>query len=132
MSELATGGCESACIYSSGDDNPAEICGVLIVKARKPAKCCECCEPIHTGERYEVTSGKWEGGWASFKTCLPCKEIRETFCCEGWTYGTLWRDAAVSIFERLTTGCVAKLGTAAAKEKLIERWRRWKGIEARA
>jgi hypothetical protein len=131
MSELASGGCASACIYTSAGENQAEVCGMLMVKARKPATCCECGDPIRPGDRYEVTSGKWDGEWSSFKTCLPCKEIRETFCCEGWVYGTLWRDAAESIFEGLTTGCVAKLETAAAKEKLLDRWRRWRGLEAR-
>lgn len=119
------GPCADACIFSSGGDNPAELCGVLIVKARKPAVCCECRETIEPGERYEMVSGKWDGEWSSFKTCLPCKEIREAFCCEGWTYMTLWDDAAQGFFETMTTGCLEKLTTAAAKAKLVAKWNEW-------
>jgi hypothetical protein len=126
MSDIQSGPCADACVYSSGDDNPPEVCGTLIVKARKPQKCCECREAINPGDRYEMVSGKWEGQWSSFKTCLPCKEIRETFCCEGWTYGTLWSDADDSLFETMTTGCVARLTTAAAKEMLVRQWKAWR------
>lgn len=126
MSELASGPCANACIGNLSEGEPPELCGTLIVRARKPQTCCECTDPIHPGEQYEAVSGKWDGEWASFKTCLPCKEIRETFCCEGWTFGHLWTDAGYSLFENLTTGCLAKLTTAAAKEKLVARWRAWR------
>lgn len=122
---LAAGPCADSCIWTSGGENPAEVLGTLIVRARKPQTCCECAEPIRPGDRYEVVSGKWDGAWSSFKTCLPCKEIREAFCCEGWIYGTLWEDARESFFETMTTGCLEKLETAAAKEKLVSQWNEW-------
>jgi hypothetical protein len=125
MSDLAGGPCADACIYDGGADNPAEVCGTLIVRARKPQKCCECGERINPGDRYEIVSGKWDGEWASFKTCLPCKEIREAFCCEGWTFGFLWENAENGFFETMTTGCLQKLTTAAAKEKLVAAWNEW-------
>lgn len=128
MSDPQTGPCAEACIYTGGDDNPAEVCGTLIVRARKPQKCCECSDPINPGDRYEVVSGKWDGEWSCFKTCLPCKEIREAFCCEGWTFGTLWLDAE-GFLEELTTGCLDKLTTAAAKQKLTEQWRISRGLD---
>jgi len=127
MSAPQPGPCADACIYSSGDCGQPEVCGTLIVKARKPQKCCECHDSISPGERYEIVSGKWEGEWSSFKTCLPCKEIREAFCCEGWVYSTLWEDAE-GFLEKLSTGCLEKLITAAAKEKLMRQWRELKGL----
>lgn len=126
MSDLGSSPCETACIYSAGSENPAEMCGTLFVKARKPQKCCECGGEINPGDRYEVVSGKWEGEWLSFKTCAPCAEIRKAFCCEWWTYGTLWADAAGGFFEYMTIGCLDKLETAAAKKKLMAEWRAWK------
>ncbi len=128
MSEPQSGPCADACIYSGGGDNPPEVCGVLIVKARKPQTCCECGDAINPGDRYEVVSGKWEGEWSCFKSCLPCKEIREAFCCEGWTYGTLWEDAE-GFVEEFTMGCLDRLTSAAAKFKLTQRWRESKGFE---
>ena len=32
-------------------------------------------------------------------------------------------------FERLTTACLAKIETASAKAYMLERWRRWKGLD---
>ena len=128
MSEPQAGPCADACIYSDGMDRYPEVCGALIVKARKPQRCCECGDPIDPGDRYEIVSGKWEGVWSSFKTCLPCKEIREAFCCEGWVYGSLWEDAE-DFLDDLTTGCLEKLTTAAAKEKLMRQWRARKGLD---
>jgi hypothetical protein len=122
------GECASACIFTTGDENLPEVVGTLLVKARKPQVCCECKDPILPGQRYEVVSGKWEGKWSSFKTCLPCKEIRETFCCEGWTYGMLWHDAGEGFLEDLTLGCVNRLTSSAAKEKLLEEWRAARGL----
>lgn len=130
MSDLNAGPCADACI-SGGEGEQPELCGTLIVKAHKPQKCCECHDPINPGDRYEVVSGKWEGEWMSFKTCLPCKEIRETFCCDGWTFGMLWTDAEWFL-EEMTTGCLDKLESVAAKEKLTAEWRRHKGLSPAA
>jgi len=33
------------------------------------------------------------------------------------------------VFPELTTGCLEKLTTAAAKQYLMERWREWKGFQ---
>src|SRR5262245_32137550 len=123
MTIPTSGPCADACIYSSGGDNPPEVCGTLTVRAKKPQKCCECKETINPGDQYEVVSGKWEGEWSSFKTCAPCADIRKTFCCEGWAYGFLWADAADGFLETMTTGCLDKLSSAAAKEKLVDMWR---------
>lgn len=55
------------------------------------------------------------------------KEIREAFFCDGWIYTQMW-ERFVEYFEHLTTGCLSKLTTAAAKEKLMDEWRKWKDL----
>jgi hypothetical protein len=47
--------------------------------ARKQHHCCECPAPIVKGEVYQYSSGVWDGRGASFKTCMPCAEVREDF-----------------------------------------------------
>ena len=53
--------------------------------ARKPHICCECGEEIPIGAKYERTKGKWAGDWSTYKTCMPCRAIREDFC-DCWIY----------------------------------------------
>jgi len=124
MSELPAGDC-GACIWSGEGDAPAFF-EETNPRARRDYSCCECGERIVTGEIHNRAAGKWDGEVQSYRTCACCAEIRRVLCCEGWTYTTLWTDAAESIFEYLTVGCLAKLETAAAKEKLLARWRAWK------
>lgn len=45
--------------------------------ARKPHRCCECGRPIEVGEVYSYASGVWEGQGDSYKTCKPCRAMRE-------------------------------------------------------
>lgn len=125
---LEAGGC-GVCI-SSDCDNPAEFSSTKILRARKEHRCCECRAAIPRGDRYERTAGKWDGDLYVFKTCLACVDVRTSLCCDGWSYTSLWEDAAEALFRHLTTGCLAKLKTAAGKEKLLEQWRKWKGLVA--
>jgi hypothetical protein len=46
-------------------------------KARVEHKCCECSTVIAKGQKYQYLSGVWDGRGDSFKTCLPCAELRE-------------------------------------------------------
>lgn len=126
MSELVAGDC-NACIWS-GDYEQPDFYSSKIVKARKQHVCLECKDVIHPGFEYERVAGKWEGSMEAFKTCLVCVEIRKALCCEGWCHGLLWFDAKESMFPALTTGCLSKLTTAAAKAKLLTEWRKWKGL----
>jgi hypothetical protein len=58
--------------------------------ARKPHKCCECCEDIVPGQRYRYESGiDCEGSAYDYKTCLPCARIRDRYCPRGWLWGEL-------------------------------------------
>ena len=47
--------------------------------ARKQHLCCECRRPIVACEKYEHSSGVWDGKPDSFKTCLSCVEIRDEY-----------------------------------------------------
>lgn len=49
------------------------------VIARKQYKCCECNRIISKGEKYWSFSACWPqlDGWATYRTCLRCKKIRE-------------------------------------------------------
>lgn len=54
--------------------------------ARKDHKCCECGETISRGDRYEYSSGVWDGVPSSYKTCLQCMDLRDAYtlhtdCC---------------------------------------------------
>ena len=125
---LDEGSC-SVCI-DGGDGDEPEFCDDREVKARKAHVCCECKIIIPVGTVYLRTAGKWyDIGMRVYHTCLVCAEIRAALCCDGWTYTMLWEEAQ-NIFPYLTTGCLEQLTTAAAKAKLLERWREWKGLES--
>ena len=69
-------------------------------KARTAHKCCECDDTISPGDKYEYTSGVWDGRGASFKTCLRCAGVRSWYvheCLptyECWPcFGDLYQDA---------------------------------------
>ncbi len=51
-----------------------------IVVAKKEHICGECKSIIKIGEKYEYVSAKSDHFFTA-KTCLPCKEIRDCFCC---------------------------------------------------
>jgi hypothetical protein len=128
MSEISDGPC-GVCISGGDDGDPAEFCHTEHPKARKAYKCCECGDVIPKGSIYERVTGKWYDAIDVYRTCAPCEEIRRALCCEGWTYTMLWEDAENSeMFEHLTTGCLEQLTTAAAKAKLLNKWREWKGL----
>lgn len=119
----------NACFYSYGADCMPDFHTERVVCARKEHKCGECGEAIAAGEKYERSSGKWDGELSVFCTCLPCAEIRDTFACEGFVYENLWEDIRESMFETMTTGCLQKLKTARAKQMLLDQWNEWKGLQ---
>jgi len=126
MLDLDDGPC-GICI-DGGDGDLPEFESTVEVRARKAHRCCECHDTIAIGQTYERMTGKWDGVVKTHKTCLACAEVRNTLCCDGWTYTRLWHYAEETAFDHLTTGCLAQLTTAAAKTKLLDRWRRWKGL----
>lgn len=46
-------------------------------KARKDHKCCECRRLILKGSHYIYSSGIWDGGPDSYKTCIRCDRLRK-------------------------------------------------------
>ena len=108
------------------DGDEATFYNERIAKARKAHRCYECRDEIAIGTEYELVSGKWEGLVESYHFCLQCSEIGKTFSCNGKRmFGSLWSDLE-DVFDELTTGCLDELITAAAKQKLMDRWRAWK------
>lgn len=96
-------------------------------KARKQYRCCECGKNIVVGQKHEYARGRNDGGFWQERTCLVCSEIRETFCCDGWIYGSLW-DGMHEVMGQLNTSCFDKLYTPQAKQELRLRWMEWKGL----
>ena len=115
---------------SSDFDGPNEFERCTTPKARKEHKCEECRKVIAKGEVYERFTAKWDGAVTTTKTCLLCAEISTVFYCNGRVLGNLWGDMADYVFDRLTVNseCFLKL-SAAAKEKVLDRWRKWKGLD---
>jgi hypothetical protein len=53
-----------------------DIYGETQPTARKEHRCCECGITIHQGDTYQRASGLWDGLWDTYKTCLPCAQLR--------------------------------------------------------
>jgi hypothetical protein len=108
------------------DYEPPSFCLIEIRLAKKTHICCECKQEIKSRQKYEYTSGRWDERFETYKTCMICKDIRESFCCNGWEYTTLWSDIYENLFPIMTTGCLNKLSTVEAKKLLLEKWNEWK------
>jgi hypothetical protein len=111
----------------SGYDGDSEFCRTEVRKARKTHACCECNKEIAKGEKYEHATGKSDGDMWAFDTCLICAEIADTFYCDGRLFGgCLWEQMEEIAFPEMTTGCLERLTSAAAKAELVNRWNEWK------
>lgn len=71
-----------------GYDYP-DFCADSFHMARKEHKCCECLEIIKPGQKYHKAVGKWDGGFLTYKTCMPCYYIRKQYCPSGYIFGKL-------------------------------------------
>jgi hypothetical protein len=49
-------------------------------------------------------------------------------CGNGFYYECLWEEMRDYVFPEMTTGCLNRLKTSVAKQFLIERWKKWKGL----
>jgi len=47
------------------------------VKAAKQHACCECRSLITVGQQHAKNSGVFDGAAFSYRTCLPCAEVRD-------------------------------------------------------
>jgi hypothetical protein len=113
------------------DGDPCEFFHSETRKARKVHRCSECGGDIKKGERYQRDSGKNEGEFWTFVTCLICAEIRSVFTCgEGEELGgLLWERMNDYAFPTLKTSspCFREL-SADAKAEVLRRWQIWKGL----
>ena len=116
---------ECGCIYTGVDSYAPETATIRM--ARKVHRCCECRQPIEPGQRYEVRAHFEDGSVSTYKTCLSCAEIRNTFFCEGWYYGSVWSDIESAMFDagRLNSACLDRLSTVEAKQMLQRKWMDW-------
>lgn len=80
---------ECSCTISIDHDGGPACHKEKIVTARKAHRCYECFKDILPGEKYEYVSGIWDGSPSTYKTCLDCKSIRDTFF-DSWTYTEVW------------------------------------------
>lgn len=120
----------SNCDVCIGTDSydPAEFYNESFHVARTEKQCCECRETIAVGSRYFRAIGKWEGVFASFIQCTPCREIQIVFACgQGYMFEQLWEDMFDVVFEHLTvrSSCFNQLSIE-ARAKVTEQWWRWK------
>lgn len=120
------------CIGGGDFDGYPEFFETSWPKAKKQHVCGECRGQIQPGETYEAASGKFDGHFFYEKTCEACADIRQVYSC-GETppaFGYLWNDFHESgAFEhlRMAGECWDSL-SAPGKEKLLDKWRKWKGL----
>lgn len=96
-------------------------------RAGKEHRCCECGETIAKGTVHELCSGKWDGSFGSYRTCLSCVEIRDHFACSsGWYFTCVWEQLEANFFPTMKAGgpCMEGLSPA-AKARLFERRSKW-------
>ncbi len=118
------------CVSGCDADEMIDVICQETRKARKVTKCYECHEAIQVGQEHEYIFGKFEGEDCTYRTCLPCVEIRGHFSDGSWVFGSVWEDLQECFFPTMTAGgpCMEGL-SAAAKGKLFAEWRKWKGLE---
>lgn len=125
------------CVLSASDaDEMVETIIHEVAKARQAYQCYECRQPIDKGQEYENYTGKLDGDLCHYRTCLLCVEIRSFFSCDGsWLWGAVWEDLREGLFHEFHAGCLEVQAdsdkeplSAAAKRKVVNEWRRWKGL----
>lgn len=123
---------DCGCVYLDNARSEATFFSSKEVIARKEYHCCECNEPIKAGHKYERVTGKWEGSFDTFRTCLDCVSIRNVFFCNGFEFGGLfyYLDSHIDDLNgAIASECLVKL-TPKARQKvcaMIEQ--AWKGLD---
>jgi len=110
---------DCSCTIDIDHDGGPDCYKEKIVTAMKKHKCGECLKEILPGEGYEYVSGIWDGDPESYKTCLDCKSIRDTFF-GSWTYTSVWEDFRDNfMWEDIPEACIAGL-TPGARSRVCE------------
>jgi hypothetical protein len=79
-----------------------------IVVTRRVMQCVECGATMLAGQKFWIETGRMDDGYQFNITCLPCREIRERFCCS-FIYGSVLQDIGEELYEldgELELGCV--------------------------
>lgn len=116
------------CIGGDYNDGYSEFYSTTFPKAKKQHQCEECFRKIEIGQAYQNTAGKYDGDFYVYKICLDCMNIQQGLSCGNIVYGNLW-EQIYEIFPQFNTSCLTKIKTVSAKEYILERWRKWKGLE---
>ena len=66
----------SYCCYAN-DELTAEVSSEEWRHARKSYHCCECSSVISVCDEYQHVSMLEGGHWYTYKTCVPCADLRE-------------------------------------------------------
>ncbi len=83
-------------------------------------RCTECRRSIKPGEEYEYVFGVWDSGQDSFKTCIDCKSVRDTFF-DLFAYTQIWdycQDEFGNDYE-IPESCISEL-TPGARERVCD------------
>jgi hypothetical protein len=119
-------GCDVCVGGYEGDE--AAVYRERMVTARKPHACYECKFTIQPGQTYEYVTGMWDGTWSAYRFCAVCSEIGKALACDGRNFGNLWDEIHEHVLPELSQGCLDKLTTVAAKQRLTDEWREWQGL----
>lgn len=118
-----------------GEGEPIEDYDIGTVTAKRAFRCTECGRVIPGGAVHEQVTGRCDGKPINLRTCMDCRHISEGLSCESRIHGTLWSDLEGSgtgdtyaAFSNFSEVCVSKVETVSAKQYLIDRWRKWKGL----
>lgn len=85
----------SSCVYV-GDYEEADFYSASLRRARKEYRCCECDDTILPGDLHEYVCGRWDGLFATYRTCARCVNIRADYFPDGWLFGSMaesWQEA---------------------------------------
>lgn len=99
------------CIYVGDYDGP-EFHTETFPIAWKTHRCSGCGRDILKGEKYEYATGRWDGGFSTYKTCDECLSIRDVFFCEGYYYNEVYNFLEEHIADMdgdISSDCLTKL-----------------------
>lgn len=123
----ACGACIGGCDY----DGYVVCWNQKNIRASKDHRCVECRCLIPKGTVCERTSGLFDGSWFADHTCAECAQIRAVYSCgeNPPCNGEMWLAWGEGGFDdlRMAGECWDSL-SAPAKEKLLGKWRKWKGL----
>lgn len=77
------------CSVNTADYDSPDVYRESFHVAQKTYTCCECREKIRPGERYQYIFGVWDGVPHTYRTCMPCSNIRDTYCFHGAIFTAL-------------------------------------------